>query len=1247
MKILAIRGKNLASLAGEFVLDFQSEPLASAGLFAITGATGSGKSTLLDALCLALYEQTPRLSGVSGSAAIADVGNNAITPGDVRTILRRGCSDGYAEVDFVASTGMSYRARWAVRRAHGKASGKLQQTEISLTRISDGQALGEHRKTETLKLIESFVGLSFTQFTRAVLLAQNDFTAFLKAPDDARAELLQTLTGTESYAKISILAFERMKTEQEKLAQLQAQWQALAPLPPELRAEKAAQLQVQMHQADALARQKSAIEGHLRWHQLGDQLNDEVATARQILATALATNNAAAARTVHLALIDQLQSARPLGAELARLNQAEANAAGANDLAQTALVLAQAQLETLALKQLDAQLQCNIAEAARTSAQTDIDAAKAWDTRINTLTPLVTAALHEYQRATAQRQLELDQQSAAIASRQSDHAQLAAAQQWLEINDALRPLAESWQRWEILFAGAQQIVDRQASAATRIAALTQEIAAFELNLSRASETKTQAEQALQQALTQLAQISGDCAAFDVEQWGAERAALELSQTQRQISLILCEKLINIKCLQQQQSQQLQHHSESLNKYADALRANLQDQPLLQCALQTAQESLQLATLAASKNAESMRAALQPEQPCPVCGARAHPYAAHSPAFAMLKSLREHLSAKQSALRELELGIATAQANSANAEQAITQLRLSLSQLEAERGVLNREWRHQPLQQEIDALPESARVQTLTAQQNAVRLELARLGEQEALYRDARKRKDAAQVQANTSNTGLTKASAVFAELASQHAEANQNLNSVQRELAELTEQLAAGQNQLDAAFPSPLWRDQWRQNPYNFVSQRRTNVATWAAQLADVAALSMRIAQLEIAISACEKSCLHATTHSENQRDKHAELTLALHNYHQQRAALFDGQSVVHVEAKLNAALLQTKTVLAAAGLLLHAAQAEFARTHEAFSQAEIRLDLERSAAKVAQLNLDAWLRKFNAENAAGAETLTPHALGALLTIAPEWATHERAALQELTRAVQAAQAVLDARSQSLSAHAASQIAVEAREDLHLSLAQRQLDYSALNEALTKLKLEIALDAARVCQSDALAIKIEAQSNDTYVWSQLGELIGSADGKKFRNFAQQLTLDILLRYANQHLQNLTRRYRVERIKDSLGLLVLDQDMGDEMRSVHTLSGGESFLLSLALALGLASLSSHRVQVESLFIDEGFGSLDAESLGVAMDALDNLQSQGRKIGVISHLQELTERVSVKVQVQRQIGGVSKLSFATAI
>lgn len=173
---------------------------------------------------------------------------------------------------------------------------------------------------------------------------------------------------------------------------------------------------------------------------------------------------------------------------------------------------------------------------------------------------------------------------------------------------------------------------------------------------------------------------------------------------------------------------------------------------------------------------------------------------------------------------------------------------------------------------------------------------------------------------------------------------------------------------------------------------------------------------------------------------------------------------------------------------------------------------------------------------------------------------------------------------------------------------------------------------------------VEKQSATSRIWSQLSELIGSSDGKKFCNFAQQLTLDVLLGYANRHLESLARRYRLVRITDSLGLMVVDQEMGDEVRSVHSLSGGESFLVSLGLALGLASLSSHRVRVESLFIDEGFGSLDAESLNVAMEALDNLQALGRKVGGISHVKEMTERIGTRIQIRRQAGGVSKLVIA---
>ena len=166
-------------------------------------------------------------------------------------------------------------------------------------------------------------------------------------------------------------------------------------------------------------------------------------------------------------------------------------------------------------------------------------------------------------------------------------------------------------------------------------------------------------------------------------------------------------------------------------------------------------------------------------------------------------------------------------------------------------------------------------------------------------------------------------------------------------------------------------------------------------------------------------------------------------------------------------------------------------------------------------------------------------------------------------------------------------------------------------------------------------------------WAKLNDLAGSADGAKFRRIAQGYTLDALLYDTNVQLRNLSRRYHLKRVTDTLALQVIDHDMCDEVRSVHSLSGGESFLVSLALALGLSSLSSGRMRVESLFIDEGFGSLDAETLRVAMDALENLRTQGRKIGVISHVQEMTERIPVQIRVCRAGNGRSYLEKIESI
>jgi exonuclease SbcC len=294
----------------------------------------------------------------------------------------------------------------------------------------------------------------------------------------------------------------------------------------------------------------------------------------------------------------------------------------------------------------------------------------------------------------------------------------------------------------------------------------------------------------------------------------------------------------------------------------------------------------------------------------------------------------------------------------------------------------------------------------------------------------------------------------------------------------------------------------------------------------------------------------------------------------------------------------------------------------------------ETSAAQLAR-----WIDRFNADDADQAAALDIEQLRALLMRSGDWIMDERRQLQQIETALQAVRTVLTERHAQRAAHEQRRpgpdTAQAVAEELDKLAAQRK---SASSQAAA-LQLATAEDNARRDKSGAMLGEIAKQDSAARLWGQLGELIGSADGKKFRNYAQQFTLDVLLGYANRHLADLSRRYRLERIRDTLALMVVDQDMGDEMRSIHSLSGGESFLASLALALGLASLSSNRVRVESLFIDEGFGSLDADTLSIAMNALDGLQSLGRKVGVISHVHEMSERIATRILVQRTVSGKS--------
>ncbi|MEH7972417.1 SbcC/MukB-like Walker B domain-containing protein, partial [Pseudomonas aeruginosa] len=273
-------------------------------------------------------------------------------------------------------------------------------------------------------------------------------------------------------------------------------------------------------------------------------------------------------------------------------------------------------------------------------------------------------------------------------------------------------------------------------------------------------------------------------------------------------------------------------------------------------------------------------------------------------------------------------------------------------------------------------------------------------------------------------------------------------------------------------------------------------------------------------------------------------------------------------------------------------------------------------------------------------DNLDDSRLDALLGLSEEQATQWREQLQRLQEEITRQQTLEAERQAQLLQHRRQRPETD-REALEDNLRQQRERLAASEQAYLETYSQLQADNQRREQSQALLAELERARAEFRRWGRLNELIGSSSGDKFRRIAQGYNLDLLVQHSNVQLRQLARRYRLQRGGSELGLLVVDTEMGDELRSVYSLSGGETFLISLALALGLASMASSKLRIESLFIDEGFGSLDPESLQLAMDALDNLQAQGRKVAVISHVQEMHERIPVQVRVQREGNGMSSL------
>jgi DNA repair protein SbcC/Rad50 len=1274
MKILAIRGNNLASLAGPFEVDFQQEPLASSGLFAISGPTGAGKSTLLDALCLALYDDTPRLlKAGSKGVSLPDVADKSVTPHDPRTLLRRGSAEGHAEVDFIGNDGNAYRARWSVRRAGGKAQGSLQKTIMGLKRLTDLQPIGGTNSEVKTEIVQR-IGLSFEQFTRAVLLAQNEFSAFLKADDNERGELLETLTGSSIYSDISKRAFERAKLEHGSLQRLN---ERLADHKP-LAADERSQLEQDNAGASlALADldlRKSALDAQLRWHQDNDKFQRNEQSAQQAWQQRLAEQEAAAGQRAMLERVEAVQPARPLLLETERL---------ARDSAQTrqAITSAEASLEqaNLARQQADSALelaQRALAEAeqAQQAAAPQLNQARALDASLDATLP----AFQEAQQAQAATRQTWAAAQQALLAKQAEQVSAMQAQQdteqWLAQHAHWQALAEGWPRWDMLLTQATQNASQLAGLEQAISRALQDeekqrIAAANATnaLHSASQTLADAEQRRQQAQQQLACFDSD--ALQVRKQAAE-ARRDLLASGDQLWRTLAGQLARRQTLNTQLRQQ-----QNAAEQAEAALAQASAQlPAADAALAQAERSLKRAEAACGQSVELLRAALEDDAPCPVCGALEHPYRSDrqhtAQLHAMLAGLQAEVADCRRQAQQWRQQQSTQQALAASSRQQCATLAPELEMLAAAIDASTLEWQAHPLAAELAgqaelsefaAMAENGGSDWFAVQRQQAQAQLHAISNQENAWRSAVQARDSAQAACDyaTRQQGALQEAAAKAQTAL--TQAHSALQAVADKRADASQRLQAGLDELAPAFGSSGWQAEWQADPAAFHAQRQADANQWQAQRAQRDQRQIQLGTLALQLKASGEALDKAQAEAARSATALATNSASRNAMLAERRTLFNGQPLQQVDAQFKQNIDTAKAQLAQRMQSASDSRQAQSRCSEALAQTKLRLAILAAEADAASAKLADWIASHNQQLSAesGTNQLLPTALDSsqlqqLLAHDAAWISQQRALLQSIDAAVQQAATVLHERSAQRQAHLqqrplatasagdTASIFDDNADTLGAALEVLATERQQAQQRASALQLAIAQDNARRQHSAAMLEEITVQEASYRRWAQLSELIGSADGKKFRNYAQQYTLDVLLGYANRHLNELSRRYRLQRISETLALMVVDQDMGDELRSVHSLSGGESFLVSLALALGLASLSSNRVRVESLFIDEGFGSLDAETLRVAMDALDGLQSLGRKVGVISHVQEMTERIATKILVQRTAGGRSSVA-----
>lgn len=1244
MRILTLRLKNLNALKGEWKIDFTQSPFIDNGLFAITGPTGAGKTTLLDAICLALYHQTPRLGPISTS-------NN--------DIMTRGTAECLAEVEFDIK-GKAYRAFWSMRRARAKVDGNLQSADVELAEVESGKVLATQVRPKSEE-IEKLTGLNFARFTKSMMLSQGDFAAFLNANEADRAELLEELTGTEIYGQISQTVHQQFSDAKQKKKEFAIKLEGVTLLSDEQITQLEEEQAQTKSQVAAFNQTLVELQKQQQWQQA---FNANELTIKEASEAQQSANNAINEAKQQLDLLAQSEPAEKLRLPFLQRNglqqdvtrykeRLEEKAAQLPDLktqkAQLSLEVTNAEQALALTKQQSSELEKRINEQVvpldNQIAQLTTEQQKANENaaRLRQSINALTLKRTEIENASADNKTKLGELETYLREHHSLSGMAEFISGWSE---TARHIEHDQKQLETLTQSVNNHRQALSSLDDAIAKTNESLSALTQTFDDKNAQVAKCEKALQAALSGKPSDTNSANA-------ASKASL---QQERDTKLHHWDNVLQIGHIQQQYLT-LEQEKVSLGAQKEDLAKKLAQQQSDRQALVDAYKQTRSnlkdieALIALDAEVAHLRAQLKSGEPCPVCGANEH--TTSSVAIDVPETIQKRDSLKLQ-LDNIEQQGARAKESVTQTEFTLAQVNKQLEQASRQRDTLLEKW--QQISSVLSAdIPSFEKVDINTSQSVAqftqqfktrlddISAQLTRLEECEQALNAAQQAKNEAQqlLQAKQSELAVS---------LQQRETLEKQFNERNTELENKTKRINDGILALSETMTA---------HGADIHNLSIDGIATWLNEKAEAlkaykhnhqlhAKLKDELQGVSSTLLVVNRDIESAENQLKGVCEELVQLDKSLKALRDSRTTVFPEGDIAETRNKANAAqemaernVNECKSRLQQTDTILSRLEAEIAQLNEQMREKEQALTeaTEHFSRQLAS-------SPFDDEQAFSNALLDEDARNTLLELQKRLAQQKQQADLKLENAL--------ATEQSLKAHAnAAQWQSELEEHgaqwLDSKITQQAQQRDTLLSSLGQIEQQLsANNQARERQQqlvDEMAA-FEAYYDDiTYLHS----LIGSASGDKFRRFAQGLTLDNLVQLANQQLDKLHGRYQlIRKENEGLGLSVLDTWQGDVVRDTKTLSGGESFLVSLALALALSDLVSHKTSIDSLFLDEGFGTLDAETLDVALDALDNLNASGKMIGVISHIEAMKERIPTQLKVIKRNGvGLSALEKPYAV